>query len=461
MGTKKTRKTRKTRKAGGAGSIYSRLSSMFSARPNDPELTWLLTVCQDTDKCLALGQHTQQIKDYFENFQNLSLIRPSTIKRIGSKSANGFILQLPFVKNDYTAYTVLKCSKDERADNLYYEYFVGSKYINMYVNRFPCFVETYGLYIIKSERFWESMKTNYKNIQDLSKYMTLQSASTVSWADSCEYNKLACVMTQHFNQLQLFHNMYNNYYDRISGELPQLLFQVYYVLAKLKNEFTHYDLHTSNVCMYKPFNGNKYILMHYMLPEGGELVFPTEFIMKIIDYGRCFFVFADYADTGSIINDKICKLAECQPKCGNAYGYANINGSISRSPVYVDPRIRNWSRDLLLAYTVMQWEWKNNKPFFYINYKSAHGTPEINDTYIQGAAVGQQQISTVDDMYKTLVDYLLMAEISNKYENWQKMADMYVYPDRPYRLVGNQGSAGRRRRPTAASAELTRLRPSF
>ena len=93
----------------------------------------LNVACKNPDNCLALGAYGSYIKRYFDNFRNLSLINNRKIKRIGKPSANGFIIELPFTKNGFTAYTALKCSAKSTSDNLFYEYYVGKFFITPFL----------------------------------------------------------------------------------------------------------------------------------------------------------------------------------------------------------------------------------------------------------------------------------------------------------------------------------------
>jgi hypothetical protein len=60
------------------------------------------------------------IYHFFEDFRNFNLVDTPNTKRIGKPSANGFIWTVPFLKEGLTVYSVLKCSANETADNLYY-----------------------------------------------------------------------------------------------------------------------------------------------------------------------------------------------------------------------------------------------------------------------------------------------------------------------------------------------------
>jgi len=150
------------------------LNSLIQDRENNMG-KMLNVACKNPDNCLALGVYGSYIKQYFENFRNLSLIDNRKMKRIGSVSVNGFIIEVPFTKNNFTAYTALKCSAKSVSDNLFYEYYVGKFFINNYLNIFPCFVETYDCYKFNYDTFWFDLKNlnnaNINNI-DLTKMIT-------------------------------------------------------------------------------------------------------------------------------------------------------------------------------------------------------------------------------------------------------------------------------------------------
>ena len=48
------------------------------------------------------------------------------------------------------------------ADNLFYEYFVGKYFINNFINRFPCFLETYELFQFVSQTAHDRVYNNVK-----------------------------------------------------------------------------------------------------------------------------------------------------------------------------------------------------------------------------------------------------------------------------------------------------------
>ena len=138
----------------------------------------LQVACKDPDNCLALGKYDEIIKTFFDNFQNLNYIEPQDKKRIGGISANGFVIEVPFKKDNYTAYTVLKCAENAASDNLFYEYCVGKLFINNYINKFPCFVETYDLYVFNNVSSYDNIKRAVLS-NTLSRYILKDNISRV------------------------------------------------------------------------------------------------------------------------------------------------------------------------------------------------------------------------------------------------------------------------------------------
>ena len=106
-------------------------------------LTFLNTICTDSNVCIAFGKETKLIRKFFNNFDlNLISGKPKTI---GTESVNGTVELLTFKREGYVANAIFKRSKLKTSDNLAYEAIVGN-FINKQKLRFPCFLETYGLY---------------------------------------------------------------------------------------------------------------------------------------------------------------------------------------------------------------------------------------------------------------------------------------------------------------------------
>lgn len=409
---------------------------------------WLRAACRNPDNCLALGAYGDSIKQYFEDFRNLSYINTSKVKRIGAPSENGFIIELPFTKNGYTAYTVLKSAAEEDADNLMYEYIVGKKFINSKIHAVPTFLETYDLYEYVDEQAYEDVRKaatqNKLNTLDIRTKIrrldfdmdTMNLSSMV--AQACTKNKLICILIQHFDHFQTVDSRFdtNKSYDNFRGDISTTLLQVYFTLAGLRDKYTHYDLHSNNVMLYKPFEGNACILMRYHALPDKVIEFKTEYIAKIIDYGRNYFKTEDNLTTRDVLN-QVCKESSCDPNCGEDVGFANIIGSVDGYDVsnyhWIDPSISNQSHDLRFAYCV-----ENRVPGLFVPYtivyKETTGTPENLTSNLSTT----KNINNVVDMATVTIAKLLNGGSSSnqaKYKDWKVVATMDVYTGgKPYKF---------------------------
>ena len=110
--------------------------------------------------------------------------------------------------------------------------------------------------------------------------------------------------------------------------------------------YTHYDLHTKNVLLFRP-DPSKTIQYNYHTKDG-IITFKCPYVPKIIDYGRCFF--NNGTETSKHIYDKLCSIKECG-KCGAKYGFTY------HSPtefLAISIQKKNESHDLLLLYKMLQ-----------------------------------------------------------------------------------------------------------
>jgi len=362
----------------------SRLGPRINDPKRIPEL--LNAICPNSGECVAFGLQVGPMRAYFDNY-NLSLVAKNAVKRIGGNSNNGFVLEVPFVKANYTAYTVLKSTQDADSDNLFYEALVG-----MYINKknyiFPCFLETYGLYQWpnKAQREaafdgeveqldqLERKNMSYNNFFDKPEFIS----------DTCLKAQLGCVLIQHIHGARTLLNHIRSLKKNMlffTYHLVQYLYQIYAPLGVLSNEYTHYDLKTDNVLLYTlgkdrdadyhktaitsegvPHNG-EYITMNYHYPNREVVSFNTFDIVKIIDYGRCYFKESEKHNSHNylkVLRESIIKVAKSDKdlkannprhrgKCTN-YSYqiledANPEGSFH----YICSNKRNKTHDLRLA----------------------------------------------------------------------------------------------------------------
>lgn len=276
-------------------------------------------MCPNNNSCLALGEYTTMSNAYFDDMNFKYAVNPITA--VGSNSTNGFIRRIVHTKNEYSTITMLKSPKSNFSDNLMYEYLVGL-FINKYNSMFPCFLQTYACYQYKNEEHYAKFSENTQTTDDLNELIPLYSykqksnQQTVSTlvTQSCDQSKYICISIQYFEDPvsleDLLGLLYNNKYFCIV-ELIQLLLQIYIPLGIMANEFTHNDLHSNNVLIYTIPDG-QYITMKYTTPFG-NVTFKTQYVCKIIDYGRCYF--KDNRMSSEKIREDLCKNPKCGEKC--------------------------------------------------------------------------------------------------------------------------------------------------
>lgn len=448
--------------------------------------------CPNPEYCIDVGNNEAPIEAFFGHFRNLQMVTPGKIRRIGANSKNGFVLKLPFEEDNYTAWTVLKCVRHPEYDNLALEAWSGLYFVNRFVKTYPCFVKTYGLWKINDLKSYRKL-SHVSNINaasltalpatPLSEMLTYL-ANVPPPAQMCRDAQFFAVMIQHFGRFQSLGDAFHqagvgvgvgvgssSSSSSSSGiqqaEIVCVLFQIYFALVQLQLQFTHYDLHWSNVGLYQPFaDPNDYVEMHYHLnnEEEGEpdreIVFPCPVIAKILDYGRAYVDISDTQNTGTL-HDAICNEPQCEPDCGAKFGFDTFSAD-QNAKNHITPNRPNPSADLRLAWIINQ---QHNKkfeaPFFHpdvhIQYHTQFGTPaNVDDGY--DVANHRYDIANINDMYNHLLDilqatpgapmpsflsiqqhsssrtYPLADLLSLKYTARTKRATMHVYSNgqRPY-----------------------------
>jgi hypothetical protein len=388
----------------------------------------------NTGKLLSFGVGNETIKEFFDNFSFINLDK-NNLKRIGGASANGFVIQLPFLKDNFRVYTALKCSRSQTADNLFYEYLVGKCFVNKQNKIFPCFLETYQAFKFKINNnnnndpylqngyydyLYNCVQSNdFKSVDfinvpllepfyDINESDLTKIAHVKNLKESCKLNKYICVNVQHFDQFISLSDSLKNCVRHTDNtiidftlsdvlldlELYNILFQLYFPLWKLQNVYTHYDLHCSNVFLYKPYTGKNYIKMEYYGSDGKMILdFKTEYIVKIIDYGRNYFFVNDELNTQNIFKEQICKFPECNPKqdptseCGKLQGYSMIKQSTTK----------NVSQDLRAAENIF------DKFDIFQNYEIPHfKTNYWNAEEIIDSSYSKFLINNIADLIKLL-----------------------------------------------------------
>jgi hypothetical protein len=200
------------------------------------------------------------------------------------------------------------------------------------------------------------------------------------------------------------------------------------------------------VFVYKPYSGQKYILMRYHI-NGRIYEFPSEYIVKVIDYGRNYINNGE-TTTNEIVSNIICKSPKCAPRCGRQVGYANIQGDANSGIkgnsdfYYINPVRPNASHDLRVFANV-RGETRNELPILPKNsiynidfyYEDYYGTKERmgDSTHIRSihdlrAAIESTSFPLNDEMRKKY--FSTQSEmVFNRTVPWVKAAVMDIYAD--------------------------------
>ena len=367
--------------------------------------------------CLSFGGESKNVNKLFgftsnnNNFNDISIIN-----KIGKTSSNGFVYKIDYTKDDYNFSAVLKSSSSPESDNLFYEYFVGMNFINKVNLFFPCFVETYKLFFNTSPELYRKMKRNIPFHNDLLlRYMLPYRIDNLSSKIYCKksqylsiliqtvpnsqslgdyinvninvllneqkFNKMKQIEIEMTNKNKIIHEdtknqktwlewlrwvkpsnelilIKKNYktivLNKVEMELIQFFYQVYTPLCYLKDKFTHYDLHQDNVLLYR-LEDNKYITMRYIYPDQTVIEFNTSAIIKIIDYGRSFFVSNTSDRRGPVeFQETILSEQECNDGVqieGDRSGFHYLTSDSSNSN-YIEPLRNNPSHDLRLIKSI-------------------------------------------------------------------------------------------------------------
>jgi len=334
----KTKKVEKpnSEKSNSAKSAKNKIAMFMLKKRHNITSHFLSSVCSDSGVCIAFGKESDKIKSFFNNFDFKFKKKMTEL----SKGANGIVYEVEYERLNYKAYTIIKTAQKKSSDNLIYEYFVGMFYINTFYKKFSCFLETYNWCLNPTH------PTFFNSVDD--KLIETSCSTPTNIGIQVEYLKSPKTIKSALGQMNFWAN-----------DVLQVLFQIYFPLVCLGNTFTHYDLHYNNVLLYLPVSGH-YIYYHY---HGKETIsFKSQYIAKIIDYGRCYF---KTATTNSFdIRKKVCATPECNKtiRCGGDLGYGFLKEPQAKlSESYINSSISNISHDLRLLFYVAQSYKKNEK----------------------------------------------------------------------------------------------------
>lgn len=318
-----------------SNSAKRKLAKFIHTKKFKIKANYLKKVCLDSSECIAFGTESQNISKFFDNFTAFTYLK--NIRKIGSDSNNGTVYQLSYKREGYESHAIMKFSNNDAADNLMYEYDVGL-FINKMAKKYPCFVETYGLYRI-DDATHTSVKNKTMNAKTLQKF---KQQSQVDYAVGCVDSRLNCVLTQHIKDADTLFNLCQHPVF-LTRDLLYSLAQVYLPLCALGDTFTHYDLHLSNILLYRP-RPRTYIQYHYNITGLGTVTFKCGYMVKIIDYGRSYFKDSETHNSKKIYNTIIGKR-ECQNSHLKGFEWLE-NQPLTANNFYIDAARPNVSHDL-------------------------------------------------------------------------------------------------------------------
>jgi hypothetical protein len=388
---------------------------------------FLKTFCSDSGVCIAFGKESNKINEFFNLFNNFDYMKNHTIL---SSGGNGTIVKIEYERENYKSYAVLKKIVKATADSLMYEYLVGRFFINNVYKKFPSFLQTYGfvnsddLTTLKNRRILNLIPGNIDAgivlsctnpskivllLENVSKPVTL-------------FSKITSLTTS--DTLKFF----------MANEFFAILFQIYYTLHLLGDVFTHYDLHSNNILLYEPIN-NGYIDFHYHY-RGEVITFKSRYIVKIIDYGRCYFRGLD-VDTREI-HRMLCNTRECnngREVCGNKSGYTyfHTNDADIIRYYHINTLVNNQSHDLRLLYDLNRIIPKKIKIFPEIDQRLKFVLQKIKCNHMFGTpqvlARGLPRIiNNVNDAFIYIKDSINLLPIP-RLDGLNKIGDLNIFDD--------------------------------
>ena len=305
---------------------------------------FLNSVCQDSGTCFAFGKESTKIKLFFDNFSNFKYA--VSHKQISS-GGNGDVHEIEYDRLNYKSFAILKIAKNTSSDNLFYEYLTGL-FINSMYKKTPSLLETYGLYNLLNSSLGDLSKLSFVNTNS---QQEIESAVSLA----CLQPTKLCNLIEHIKgSFTLYKMLIKPNFAKY--DLIYALFQVYFTLNMMKDLFTHYDLHASNVLVYIPVP-DKYIQYHYHFTTG-TVSFKSPYIVKIIDYGRSYFNNTSQNIDSESIRKLICQQPDCNippSKCGKGSGFKWLNAISSKAYSYLNSSVINRSYDLRLLITLIEY----------------------------------------------------------------------------------------------------------
>jgi len=428
--------------------------------------------CNESHICFAFGNETDFLINFFnfnKNFKYATEIHEMT------NGENGIVELITYERESYKAYSILKrinihkkskhsssqnLDRLNNLDNLIYEYFVGHFYINHIKKKYPIFIETYGfiedlkiennlLITIDPKTHKEHLELKWNplildSLQDLKiKNINYREINNIL-SFACNNPYKVGLLTEDLYNSKTLHSILEDNLIFWKEDLINVLFQIYYCLTMIGNDFTHYDLHAENVLIYQVLN-DMYIQYNYHFTETNKIVrFQSKYLVKIIDYGRCYFNSSDV--NSSEIYTMICNNQQCNfnTTCGKTKGFKWLSdpNELKVENDYLNSSRKNISHDLrLFDYIDKAFLHKREnidllfgqldniqeRKLFYklfkdVYYEKEFGTIEIEDH------PPSNRILNINDALKRITE--LMSTISkNKYPKSKLIGTLNIYND--------------------------------
>jgi hypothetical protein len=326
------------------------------------------------------------------------------------KGGNGEVRIVTYQQDGETSKAVMKFAKiGKSSDSLAYEFFVG-KWVNQYLDRFPCFIETYDLgHFVTKEARRDLKHSNAVTTFNKNKVLRRPRRKEI-----CTSPHQLAILIQYVEPSAKFRDLYDD-----PVELASVLFQIYMPLSVLSEDFTHYDLHKSNIMLCCPYPG-KYIQYHYHTEK--TVSFKSMYIAKIIDYGRCYVA----GNKDNFFNKYNCDKTEAEFRCyrDKATAAKKHYSSCATSNRSADLRLLKLIGDSIPTSSPLV-------PFFdkvvydndpNLDSHQHYGSMELPDAY--------PKVQTVRDAARALADYVRDAKVDPSLI----VATIDVYPDRPMQI---------------------------
>ena len=402
-------------------------------------IEFLNVMCSNAGQCIAFGKENLKIKRLFSNFNSFHFVTEA--KQIGTNgdAANGFVIELKNVTQQYIAYTVLKMCQNDTADSLVYEYTVGREFVNQQLNFFPCFIETYSLFLYPPTKYAEiknhiTSKKGFNSNIFILKSGAQNVSKTVKPNEMCQFSQNFAILIQHLHDVLTLSEFLDKfiYYTISEEEILYILYQIYLPLSVLSGVFTHYDLHWENVLLYQPFNNNGRIHFKYHLPDGEIVEFYSRYLVKIIDYGRCYYYSNDTSNSKTIYN-KICDEPECsneQNTCGYDKGFRFLKPGLIPKHHFISSSEPNISADLrLLLILIHSHSFRSEDVKQYLHKLNGFKITRFSTDPLASDITGQK-INNVIDAEKLLRPLCRKKHLSNLYNVLKVKGIMEIYADR-------------------------------